>query len=105
MILEHAVFAIKEGQSKDFEAAFAQFDEALRLKPDSADTHLNYGIALAGKGDLSRAVESLTRALQLSPQNAEAHAQLAEVLMKQGRPEPARQHAAEAERLWKAAPQ
>jgi Flp pilus assembly protein TadD len=57
------------------------------------------------KADLNRAVESLTRALQLNPQSAEAHAQLAEVLMKQGKPEPARQHAAEAERLRKATPQ
>lgn len=86
-----------------YEAAFAQFDEGLRLHPDSADTHLNYGIALASKGDLSRAEASLGRALQLHPANAVAHAQLAEVFAKQGKPDLARQHAAEAERLKKLA--
>ena len=96
-------YGIALARQDKFEAAFAQFDEALRLKPDSADTHLNYGIALVGKGDLNRAVESFTRALQLNPQSADTHAQLAEVFTKQGKPDLARQHAAEAERLKKLA--
>jgi tetratricopeptide (TPR) repeat protein len=96
-------YGIALARQGKFDAAFAQFDEALRLKPDSADTHLNYGIALADKGDLNRAVENLTRALQLNPQSADIHAQLAEVFTKQGKPDLARQHAAEAERLKKLA--
>lgn len=98
-------YGIALARQGKFDAAFAQFDEALRFKPDSAATHLNYGIALTSKGDLSRAVESLNRALQLNPQTADAHAQLAGVLAKQGKSDEARQHAAEAERLRKAAEQ
>jgi heme-degrading monooxygenase HmoA len=33
MILEHAIFAIKEGQSKDFEAAFAQARKFIEAAP------------------------------------------------------------------------
>jgi tetratricopeptide (TPR) repeat protein len=87
-----------------FDAAIAQFEEALRLRPEHPDTLLNHGTALAAKGDLARAVEFLTRAAQQNPQSAEAHAQLAEVLVKQGKPEQARAHAAEAERLKRAEP-
>ena len=87
-----------------FDAAIAQFEEALRLRPEHPDTLLNYGAALGAKGELARAVEFLTRALQQNPQSAEAHAQLAEVLVKQGKPEQARAHAAEAERLKRAEP-
>jgi len=96
-------YGIALAKAGHFDAAFAQFDEALRLAPNSADTHLNYGIALAGKGDLARAVNQLDRALELSPGLAIAHAQLAEVLARQGKPDEARRHAAEAERIRNAA--
>jgi heme-degrading monooxygenase HmoA len=33
MILEHAIFPIKEGQSKDFEAAFAQARKFIEASP------------------------------------------------------------------------
>ncbi|MEY4201092.1 MAG: Tetratricopeptide repeat, partial [Verrucomicrobiota bacterium] len=65
--------------------------------------HLNFGVALGKKGELDRAVQHLTRALELNPQSTEAHAQLAEVFTKKGKPDLARQHAAEAERLKKLA--
>ena len=84
--------------------SIASYEVALRLKPDSASAVLNYGVALAAKGELDRAVEQLNRALQLNPQSADAHAQLAEVLTKQGNAEQARQHAAEADRLRMVSP-
>ncbi|PHX95902.1 MAG: hypothetical protein CK546_00260, partial [Pedosphaera sp.] len=84
--------------------SIASYEVALRLKPDSASAALNYGVALAAKGELDRAVEQLNRALQLNPQSANAHAQLAEVLTKQGKTEQARQHASEADRLRMVSP-
>ena len=79
--------------------AIASYEAALRLKPDSAAAYLNFGVALGAKGELDRSVDQLNRALQLNPQSADVHAQLAEVLSKQGKPEAARRHTAEAERL------
>ena len=79
--------------------AIASYEAALRLKPDSAGAVLNYGVALAGRGELARALEQLSRAVVLDSKNAEAHEQLAEVLTKLGKPDTARTHAAEAERL------
>lgn len=79
--------------------AIASYETALQLKPDSASALLNYGVALAGGGELGRAAEQLTRAVALDGQNPEAHAQLADVLTKLGKTEAARPHAAEAERL------
>ena len=57
------------------------------------------GHTFAAANNLPRAAEHLARAVQLAPQNADAHAMLADVLTKQGKPEAARVHAAEAERL------
>ena len=79
--------------------AIAAYEAALRLKPDHAGAVLNFGVALGGSGELARAFEQLARAVALDARSAEAHARLAEVLLKQGKPEQARIHAAEAERL------
>lgn len=82
--------------------AVPAYETALKLKPDHAGAHLNLGNAFAARNDLPRAAEHLSRAVQLSPHSAEAHALMAEVLMKLGKPEQARVHAAEAERLKRA---
>lgn len=79
--------------------AVSAFETALQLKPDHSGVHLNLGHTFASAEDLPRAAQHLARAVQLAPQNADAHALLADVLTKQGKPEQARAHSAEAERL------
>jgi tetratricopeptide (TPR) repeat protein len=64
--------------------AVALFKEALRLKPDLAETHTNLGDALQRMGRLKEAVAEYREAVQLRPDLAEAHNDLGNVLPKLG---------------------
>ena len=52
--------------------AIAEFREALRLDPDSAQTHWHLGAALAYRGARDEAVEHLRESVQLDPSNVNA---------------------------------
>ena len=58
----------------------------MKLKPDSAAAHFNYGTALAAAGRLDDAVAAYQRALQLRPEYAIAHNNLGTALLQLGRP-------------------
>ncbi len=58
----------------DLAAAMDQYREALRLKPNSAETYHGMGIVLYKKGLLSEAAHYYGEALRLKPNFAEAHA-------------------------------
>ncbi|MBI4938222.1 MAG: tetratricopeptide repeat protein, partial [Nitrosomonadales bacterium] len=59
--------------------------EALALKPDYAEAHVNLGNVLQAQGKLDEAVESYRRALQSNPALADAHVNLGNALSEQGR--------------------
>jgi tetratricopeptide (TPR) repeat protein len=65
--------------------AIAQYDEALRLKPDDAEVHNNLGNALADAGRTSEAIAQYEEALRLKPDDAKAHNNLGNALAKTGR--------------------
>ncbi len=44
-----------------------QYQEALRLAPESPDVHLHLGIAYGERGDLARAIAHLETAARLAP--------------------------------------
>ena len=69
--------------------AIPHFEAALRLKPDSAAAHFNYGTALAGAGRREEAVVQYQRALAIRPDYAIAHNNLGTVLLQLGRSQPA----------------
>ena len=50
--------------------AIGEFREALRLEPDSAQTHWHLGAALASRGAVGEAAEHLRRSVQIDPTNA-----------------------------------
>ncbi|HTR84589.1 MAG TPA: serine/threonine-protein kinase, partial [Reyranella sp.] len=56
-----------------FDKAIADFDEALKLKPDLALAYNNRGFSYNAKGDFDRAESDLERAIKLDPTSAEAH--------------------------------
>ncbi len=65
--------------------AIAEFNEALRIRPDFAEGHNNLGAALAQQGKLADAIPHYLRALELKPDYAEAHGNLGVALATQGR--------------------
>ncbi len=75
----------KQGRTED---AKRQFDEALRLKPDSPLTHYNLGNLFKDENSQS-AIEEYQRALQLQPVFYDAHNNLGIALLNSGRPKEA----------------
>jgi tetratricopeptide (TPR) repeat protein len=73
--------------------AVAQYQEALRLKSDIAETHTNLGSAWARMpGRQSDAIAQYEEALRLDPKYADAHFYLANALVEAGRVPEAIQH-------------
>jgi Flp pilus assembly protein TadD len=65
------------------EARF-QFEQATRLKPDSAEARLDYGRLLANHRELSAAIRQLETAVRLQPDLWRAHYELAMALGQSG---------------------
>ena len=74
---------IKQGLAVD---AIAQFEAALRLRPDAPETHNNLGIALAQSGRPKDAERHFREALRLKPDYADAHFNLGIALADSGHP-------------------
>ena len=80
--------------------AAAQYEEALRLKPDIPETHTNLGLVWSQMpGRLGDAVAQYEEALRLKPDYSAAHFYLANALAKEGRVPEAIQHYEEALRI------
>jgi lysophospholipase L1-like esterase len=72
-----------------FDEAIAQYEEALRMKPDLAEAYSNRGVALKSMGRLDEAVQSYIRALQLDPALPDVHNNLGVALARQDKMEDA----------------
>ena len=57
----------------EYAQALAQFDRALAIKPQSAETHYNRGLALHRLGRSDEAIESYGRVIAIRPGLADAH--------------------------------
>ncbi len=90
----HHTLAMLYQQTGRGEKALSHFAEALRLKPDYAEAHVNMGIALAARRDLLGAIEHLQRALAIKLDYVEAHFNLGLVLQMVGHTQEARRHLA-----------
>ncbi|MGO8697768.1 MAG: tetratricopeptide repeat protein [Limisphaerales bacterium] len=69
--------------------AVSQFQEAIRLKPDYADTRIDLGFALLSLGRTDEAASQFQEAVRLKPNYAAAHMDLGIALFQQGRIEEA----------------
>jgi Flp pilus assembly protein TadD len=67
----------------DVAGAIAQYDEAIRVRPDYPEAHNNLGPALAQSGRLDDAVAQFREAIQLRPNYADAHSNLGVALASQ----------------------
>ena len=72
--------------------AIAEYDMALRLKPDMPEAYSNLAFALDQTGRLDAAIENYQRALDFNPHFGLAHANLADLLARQGRIPEALEH-------------
>ena len=62
----------REGK-QDWDAAIADYSEAIRLKPDYATAYFGRGNTRDSKGDLNGAIADYTEAIRLQPDNASAY--------------------------------
>lgn len=67
------------------EARF-QFEQAIRLKPDSAEARLDYGRLLADQGELAAGIRQFESAVRLKPDLWRAHFELGMALGRSGNP-------------------
>ncbi|MGD0388725.1 MAG: tetratricopeptide repeat protein, partial [Tepidisphaeraceae bacterium] len=74
---------------RQLDEAIAEFQLALRLKPESADIHRNLGTALYDKGRLEEAIAAHRQAIRLKPDYAEAYNNLGAALQRVGQKEAA----------------
>jgi protein O-mannosyl-transferase len=68
----------------DFAAGIEQYTEALKIKPDSAETHNALGVALLKQGQPDAAMEQFALVLRIKPGFAEAHSNRGMVLAQRG---------------------
>jgi len=82
--LVHYNLGVALVQKGSVEQAIVHFQEALRIKPDSAEAHIDLGSALLQKGRVDEAILHLQEALQIKPDSAEAHNNLGIALVQKG---------------------
>jgi tetratricopeptide (TPR) repeat protein len=75
------------------------YQEALRLRPEYPEAHVNYAILLRARGNLAEATRHYQEALQLRPDYPEAHYNYAALLAARGSLAGAAEHYREALRL------
>jgi protein O-mannosyl-transferase len=66
------------------EEAMPYVDEALRLRPNLPEAHINFGAALSERGDFDAAAAQYRIALKSDPDNPDAHEGLGVVLTEKG---------------------
>ena len=73
---------LKEGSVDD---AIAQYQEALKIKPDYVDASANIGNALLQEGRVDDAIAQYQEALKIKPDYVDAHVNLGNALMQKGK--------------------
>ena len=69
----HKTLGMTYGILGRWQEAVAEFQEAIRLKPDYVDAHYDLGLAYGNLGRWQEAVAEYKEAIRLNPDDAEAH--------------------------------
>ncbi len=88
--LRHDMVGMLHLQGGEYEEAVAQFQESLRLNPNSAPTHYNLGVALSALHRGQDAAVEFAETVRLDPNHADAHNNLGALLNAFGRLDDAR---------------
>jgi len=70
--------------NKKYDEAIAEFEKALKIKPNSAKATYYLGLAYLEKGDIDKAEETLKKAISFNARYVKAHHSLGDVLIKKG---------------------
>jgi len=76
------VILLQQGKPAE---AVADYQAAIRLKPNNATAHLDFGTALDTMGKKTEAIQEYEKALQFDPHNVAAHRNLGVVLVEMNR--------------------
>ena len=87
-----SILGISLLKADQVERAFEELKESLRLNPDSADDHVNYGNALMRTGHPQEALDQWRAALQIDPDSVEALNNVGTVLQEAGHLDEARKY-------------
>jgi Flp pilus assembly protein TadD len=82
-----------------YSEAIANYQVAVRIRPDYYDAHHNLGCVLATIGNTNEALNEFNEALRIDGNSAETHFTLGSLLRQMGRRDEAIAHLAEALRL------
>jgi tetratricopeptide (TPR) repeat protein len=85
--------------TKNYALAIQYYEKAIRIYPQYAVTHAQYGAYLVDIGKITEGIEQLRKAVEINPQLAAAHGWLAKAYYKSGNLERARQTAERAKAL------
>src|SRR5690606_26934643 len=80
------VIRLRQGRAEE---ALAEFEKAVRLKPDFAPAHVHRGEYYAERKDWARAASAFAEAVRLAPSNPDSSNALARALASAGRPDEA----------------
>jgi 1-deoxy-D-xylulose-5-phosphate reductoisomerase len=64
---------IEKTQQNDYTGAIEEFNQALRINPNSVDTYIARGVARLKRGDTHGAIADYNQAIQLDPNNSKAY--------------------------------
>jgi Tfp pilus assembly protein PilF len=89
-------FGFALARERKYPEAIEQLVEALQLKSDYSEAHLNLGLVLDEQGRFQEAIAHFSEALRIDPKCAKAHAHWAMILTRKGLLREAEKHYSEA---------
>lgn len=82
--IAHRILGNALAQQERYDEAGHAFQEALRIRPDDAQTHVDLGLMSARRGNTARALQHYRDALRIDPKSPFAHNNLGSLLADQG---------------------
>ena len=90
-LVKDPAFYLTRGEGRlregDFDRAIADFDEAIRMRPDSVRAHHDRGNAWSSKGEIDRALADYEVAISLDPNNPALYRDRGSLWRRHGEPE------------------
>lgn len=82
--LQHGLRGVQLGKQGKLDEALAEFEAAIRVRPDYWQGHINAAVVLIDQGKLDEAMARLRRVLELNPNRSHAHGSVGVVLARKG---------------------